>query len=38
LPAAHDNLFHTVLGLLDVRTEVYERSMDLSATCRPDNQ
>ena len=34
LPAAHDNLFHTALGLLDVRTKVYERPMDLSAECR----
>ncbi len=33
-PAAHDNLFHSVLGLLDVKTGVYEPSMDLAATCR----
>jgi lipid A ethanolaminephosphotransferase len=33
-PAAHDNLFHSVLGLLDVRTQVYDPSMDLAATCR----
>lgn len=33
-PAAHDNLFHSVLGLLDVKTRVYEPSMDLAATCR----
>jgi lipid A ethanolaminephosphotransferase len=33
-PAAHDNLFHTALGLLDVKTQVYERSWDLAADCR----
>ena len=30
LPATHDNLFHSVLGLLDVQTERYNRSMDLA--------
>ncbi len=34
LPATHDNLFHSVLGLLDVQTETYDRTMDLAATCR----
>ena len=33
-PASHDNLFHTVIGLLDVRTAVYERPLDLTAGCR----
>ena len=33
-PAAHDNLFHTVLGLLDVRTAVRDDTLDLTATCR----
>ncbi len=33
-PAAHDHLFHTVLGLLDVRTEVLEPAWDLTAGCR----
>lgn len=33
-PASHDNVFHTVLGLLDVRTTVRDASMDLSASCR----
>ncbi len=33
-PAVHDNLFHSVLGLLDVNTSVYERSLDLAANCR----
>ena len=33
-PANHDNLFHSVLGLLDVRTTIYESSLDLAAGCR----
>lgn len=32
--AAHDHLFHTVLGLLDVRTSLYEAPWDLTANCR----
>lgn len=34
LPASHDNLFHTMLGLLDVRTSVYESGLDISVSCR----
>ena len=34
-PAAHDHLFHTLLGLLDVKTALYEAPFDLSAGCRP---
>ncbi len=34
LPAAHDNLFHSVLGLLRVRTVAYEPALDLFAACR----
>ncbi len=33
-PAQHDHLFHTVLGLMDVRTQVYEPAFDLTGTCR----
>ncbi len=33
-PASHDNLFPSVLGLLDVRTALYERDRDLFAACR----
>ncbi len=33
-PASHDDLFHTVLGLLDVRTTAYEPALDLLHTCR----
>jgi lipid A ethanolaminephosphotransferase len=36
-PAAHDHLFHTVLGLLDVRTQAREPAWDLTRDCRrPD--
>ena len=33
-PVAHDHLFHTVLGMLNVNTAVYEQKMDISANCR----
>ncbi|MGH6625396.1 MAG: phosphoethanolamine transferase, partial [Burkholderiaceae bacterium] len=33
-PASHDNLFHSVLGLLDVQTVVYRRPLDVFAPCR----
>jgi lipid A ethanolaminephosphotransferase len=33
-PAAHDHLFHTVLGLMDVRTALHEPAWDLTAGCR----
>jgi lipid A ethanolaminephosphotransferase len=33
-PAAHDHLFHTMLGLLDVRTALHEPALDLLAGCR----
>jgi lipid A ethanolaminephosphotransferase len=34
---AHDHVFHTVLGLLDVRTALHEPSLDLVAGCRGGN-
>jgi lipid A ethanolaminephosphotransferase len=34
-PAQHDHLFHTLLGLLDVRTSLYEPDWDLARDCRP---
>ncbi|MEI2453349.1 phosphoethanolamine--lipid A transferase [Lysobacter firmicutimachus] len=34
-PASHDNLFHSVLGLMQVRTSVYARELDLFAPCAP---
>jgi lipid A ethanolaminephosphotransferase len=32
--ASHDNLFHSILGLMSVATSVYDRSFDLAADCR----
>ncbi|MGP9768118.1 phosphoethanolamine transferase [Halomonas sp. AOP13-D3-9] len=32
--ASHDNLFHSVLGLLNVATDVYQQAKDISQTCR----
>ncbi|MGY8525339.1 phosphoethanolamine--lipid A transferase [Paracidovorax citrulli] len=33
-PYSHDNLFHSMLGLLDVHTGVYQRRLDIFAGCR----
>lgn len=33
-PASHDNLFHTVLGMMDIKTDVRQDALDLFATCR----
>jgi lipid A ethanolaminephosphotransferase len=33
-PASHDNFFHSVLGLMDVATTVYDPALDLFAPCR----
>jgi len=35
-PLSHDNLFHSILGLLDVATSVYEQDLDFSAHCRQE--
>lgn len=35
-PTSHDNLFHTVLGLMDISTRVYSGSLDVFSTCRND--
>lgn len=32
-PRSHDNLFHTVLGMMDVETKVYNRALDAFASC-----
>ena len=32
--ASHDNLFHSLLGVLDVQTAAYERDLDLFEACR----
>ena len=33
-PASHDNLFHSVLGLMDIRTTARDASLDRVSTCR----
>jgi lipid A ethanolaminephosphotransferase len=33
-PVSHDNLFHTVLGLQGIRTDVYRSELDMTADCR----
>jgi len=33
-PAAHDHLFHTLLGLIDVKTALYDQRWDLAQGCR----
>lgn len=33
-PGSHDNLFPSILGLMDVQTSAYDRSRDLYAGCR----
>jgi lipid A ethanolaminephosphotransferase len=32
-PASHDHLFHTLLGLLDVQTALYEQELDFTRSC-----
>jgi len=36
-PASHDNLFHSMLGILDIHTSVYQPSLDLFKPCRKTN-
>ncbi len=33
-PASHDNLFHSILGVMDVETSVYKKKLDIFAQCR----
>ena len=33
-PLSHDNLFHAMLGLLDVQTSLYKKDLDWFARCR----
>jgi lipid A ethanolaminephosphotransferase len=33
-PVSQDNLFHSVLGVLDVQTKVYDSKLDIFAPCR----
>lgn len=32
---SHDNLFHSMLGMLDVRTDLYRADLDILTPCRP---
>lgn len=32
-PLSHDHVFHLVLGLMDVKTTIYQRALDLYAPC-----
>ncbi|MGZ5715398.1 MAG: phosphoethanolamine transferase [Caldimonas sp.] len=34
VPLSHDNLFHTVVGLLDLETSAYRAALDAFAPCR----
>jgi len=31
---SHDNLFHTVLGMLNIQTQVYQTNLDILVVCR----
>ena len=31
---SHDNLFHSMLGIMDVQTQVYDGKLDLFKPCR----
>lgn len=33
-PTSHDNLYHSILGLMDTTTPTYDRSKDIFAPCR----
>ena len=37
-PATHDNLFHTLLGMLDINTKIRDRQMDLTDACKSPRQ
>ncbi|ROV61386.1 phosphoethanolamine--lipid A transferase [Vibrio ponticus] len=34
---SHDNLFHSLLGVMDVQSEVYQPKLDIFSTCRSKN-
>lgn len=35
---SHDNLFHSILGLMDISTQLYEKELDLFISCSPHHQ
>jgi lipid A ethanolaminephosphotransferase len=34
-PLSHDHVFHTVLGLMDVSTQIRAPALDITAPCKP---
>ena len=34
---SHDNIFHSLLGLFDVQSSVYQSGLDMFSSCRPAN-
>lgn len=36
-PTSHDNFFHSVLGLMDVSTKVYDAKLDVFSACRKES-
>lgn len=36
-PVSHDNLFSSILGLMQVQTKAYDRTQDVFAACTPTN-
>jgi len=38
LPVSHDNLFHSVLGLLDIATTIRDPALDLIGPCRKQEE
>ncbi|MBF0446503.1 MAG: hypothetical protein HQL68_13050 [Magnetococcales bacterium] len=34
LPYSHDNLFHTMLGIMDIKTSSYKKNLDIFNGCR----
>ncbi|UVC07797.1 phosphoethanolamine--lipid A transferase [Rhizobium sp. TH2] len=34
LPFSHDNVYHTLLGMMDIRTSVYRPELDIFGKCR----
>lgn len=37
-PVSHDNLFHSLLGMLDIRTSEYDPKLDIFAPCKKTEQ
>jgi lipid A ethanolaminephosphotransferase len=37
-PISHDNLFHSLLGMLDIRTSEYDPKLDIFAPCKKTEQ